>query len=828
MVKKTTYFKDVFKREVKLFSSRYLYIFVVIGLPLFSLIYTATIFGNGQIENIPVGIVDNTNSALTRKIIRDVAAVPTFKITPEHFYTSEHQAREAIQKMDIYGYLVIPPDFDTRLYNGQNPTLTYYYHYAILSVGGETNGAFLNILSNVSASILQETGQQAGLSTEQITALVLPTSARNFPIYNPDLDFSIFISYPFFFIFLQIIILVFVVYSIGMEIKTGSAKELLATAGGSIITAITGKLALYAGIFIIETIFANYVFFGIVKIPFACSIIPLIVSGIFLVIATICVGIILIAAIPQLPVAISFASMFGALGATTSGVTFPVDGMSSLFESMCYLFPVRYFTHINHNLLYDNIGFAYTWPYFAVLIAFLIPAISLLPRLGRIAQKNIRPIPSYYGIILIIMGGTIGYGLIYNLIYQPNIIEKVPIAVVDNSKSELSEKYTRYLNATQGIKVLTNAVDFEQAKKLMESHAIRGIVYLPHNFSNLVNNAEESVFLMYETTTSFLYYLTIQGSAVQAMQQINNEYRINIIKLLPRQAQLQLAQAPGLSITGIPLYNHNGGYGSFLLPIVFIVIIFQTLLMAIGVFCGTRNEEEAHATSLLKPSAHNSPITAVSASPAISGTTAVSSSPATSGTTALSASTDVSGTTAISSPPAVSAAPAPTYFTRTYRNPFRTLAHISVPFIAAYFALSFFLLGFLSGVFNLPHIGNPFIIYPFLLLFITTSAMAGIAFSPLFRDSESAILMIPFFSIGLIFLSGMSFPLEQIPLFWRGFYYLFPCSPAVTGYIKLNSMGGNLTSVIPQIITLIVQLIIYTTIAVYVLTKPDNTEKSHR
>lgn len=766
MAKKTTYFKNVFKRELKLFSSRYLSIFVVIGLPLFSLLYMATIFGNGQIENIPVGIVDNTNSPLTRKIIREVASVPTFKVTPEHFYTSEHAAREAIQKMDIYGYLVIPPDFDTKLYNSQNPTLTYYYHYAILSVGGETNGAFLNILSNVSASILKETGQQAGLSTEQITALVLPTSARNFPIYNPDLDFSIFISYPFFFIFLQIIILVFVVYSIGMEIKTGSAAELLATAGGSITIAIAGKLALYAGIFILETIFANYVFFGIVKIPFACSLIPLILSGILLVVATMCMGIILIAVIPQLPIAISFASMFGALGATTSGVTFPVESMSPLFESMCYLFPIRYFTHINHNLLYDNIGFAYTWPYFAALIAFSIPAILLLPRLKRITQKSIKPIPSYYGIILIIMGGTIGYGLIYNLIYHPNIVKKVPIAVVDNSKSELSAKYARYLNATQGIAVLTNATDFAQAKKMMESHAIRGIIYLPHNFSTLVNNGEESVFLMYETTTSFLYYLTVQGSAIQAMQQINNEYRSNIIQHLPKQAQLQLAQSPSLSISGIPLYNHNGGYGSFLLPIVFIVIIFQTLLMAIGVFCGTRNEETAHAAN------------------------SITSNPTTS-----------------------------TYFTRTYRNPLRTLFHISTPFIASYFALSFFLLGFLSGVFNLPHIGNPFIIYPLLLLFIITTAMAGIAFSPLFRDSESAILMIPFFSIGLIFLSGMSFPLEQIPLFWRGFYYLFPCSPAVTAYVKLNSMGGNIVSIMPQIITLLAQFIIYTAIALRVVTR---------
>ncbi|MEG1898057.1 MAG: ABC transporter permease [Bacteroidales bacterium] len=761
MQQTTSKFKAVFKREIKIFSGRYLYIFVVIVLPLFSLIYTATIFGDGQIENIPIGIVDNTNSHLTREIVRNVAAVPTFNVSPQHYYLNEQQAREATQKMEIYGYLVIPQNFDTKLYNGLNPTLTYYYHYAILSIGGEVNGAFLTVLSNVSAKILGETGQKAGLSAQQITALVLPTSARSFPIYNPDLDFSIFISYPFFFIFLQIIILVFVVYSIGMEIKTGSVTELLKCAGNNIFIAIIGKLSPYAIIFILESIFANYVFLEIVKIPFECSPIPLILDGILLIIATMSIGVVLILAIPQLPIAISFASMFGALGATTCGVTFPVESMYKIFELMCYLFPARYFAHINHNLLYDNVGFAYTWPYFVALIAFIIPALLILPRLNKINAHKPIPIPSYYGIILIILGGTIGYGLLYNFIYQPNIVEKVPIAIVDNSKSELSNKYSQYLNATQGISVITNAINFEKAKKLMESHKIRGIIFLPHNFSNRINNGEESVFLMYETTTSFLYYLTIQSSAIAAMQKINNEYRANIVKKLPKQAQLELSLAPNISISGIPLYNNNGGYGSFLLPIVFIIVIFQTLLMAIGVFCGTRNEEQ-----------------------------------------------NKSGNKYITN-----------YFTRTYKNPFLTILHISAPFIITYFALSFFLLGLLPGIFNLPNIGNPLVISPFILLFIITTAVAGISFSRLFSDSESAILMIPFFSIGLIFLGGMSFPLEQIPLFWRFFYYLFPSSPAVTGYIKLTTMGANIQAIAPQIITLLIQLAIYITIAATVLRK---------
>lgn len=779
------FFKEVFKREIKLFSSRYLYIFVVIGLPLFSLIYMATIFGNGQIENVPVGIVDNTNSPLTRQIVREVSAVPQLKVSPEHYYQNERQAREALQKMDIYAYLVIPPDFDSKLYNGLNPTLTYYNQYALLSIGENVNGAFLNVLSQVTASLLAETGQKAGLSEEQITAMLMPTSARNFPLYNPDLDFSVYISYPFFFIFFQIIILVFVVYSIGMELKTGTAEEWVKTAGNNMFIAITGKLALYAGIFIVETIFANYVFFAVVKIPIACSMLPLILSGILLVLATMSLGAVLISIIPQLPIAISFASMLGALGATTCGVTFPVEGMYKVFEYMCYLFPVRYFTHINHNMLYETIGFPYTWPYFAALLAFTIPALALLPRLYKIITvKKPAPLSPYFGIIMIVLGGTVGYGLLYNFLYRPNLIEKVPIALVDNSKSELSAKYARYLDATQGISVLTNSVDFAQAKRMMQSHEIRGIIFLPPDFSKRVNNGEESVFLMYETTTSFLYYLTIQESALATMQKINDEYRADIISRFPTTAKLQLSQAPSLSISEIPLYNHNAGYGSFLLPVVFVIVIFQTLLMGQGVLSGIRNEEKEKKKQ----------------APALAGGGNIP-------------------------PDATAYAPLHTpdqnagNRKKSVTAALKEMATLSAPFVAAYFALSFFLLGLIPGLFNLPNIGNPLLIYPFILLFILATSALGLVVSPLFRDSESCILMIPFFSIGLIFLSGMSFPLEQTPLFWRGFYYLFPSSPAVTGYVKLNSMDAGFGAILPEIITLLVQLVLYIYIAIRIFRK---------
>ena len=50
-------FRSVLLREWRRMTSRRLYLCVCIILPLFTLFFMATIFGNGQMENIPIGIV---------------------------------------------------------------------------------------------------------------------------------------------------------------------------------------------------------------------------------------------------------------------------------------------------------------------------------------------------------------------------------------------------------------------------------------------------------------------------------------------------------------------------------------------------------------------------------------------------------------------------------------------------------------------------------------------------------------------------------------------------------------------------------------------------
>ena len=66
------------------------------------------------------------------------------------------------------------------------------------------------------------------------------------------------------------------------------------------------------------------------------------------------------------------------------------------------------------------------------------------------------------------------YGLLYNYMYAPNIVTDVPVAVVDNSHSELSRNFIRWLDATPQAEIYDQAIDYHEAKEWMKEGKVQG------------------------------------------------------------------------------------------------------------------------------------------------------------------------------------------------------------------------------------------------------------------------------------------------------------------------------------------------------------------
>ena len=606
---------NVLCRELRRMTSRRLYFGVCLVLPLFCLFFMATIFGSGQMENIPIGIVDQDNTATSRQIVRNISAVPTFKVT-RHF-TDETAARQAVQRKEIYGYLSIPTGFTQRATTGMNATLSYYYHYALLSVGSDLMAAFETALAPVALSPIAMEAVSLGVSQEQITTFLLPVQSSMHPLYNPDLDYSLYLSQPFFYVLFQILILLITVYIIGSELKFHTAQEWLTTARENILTAVVGKLLPYTFIFSVIGILANYILYGVLHIPFHGSLLMMNLMTILFIIATQTLAVFIFSIFPRIAYIISIVSMVGSLGATLSGVTFPVTSMYPPVHAVSYLFPVRHFTEIAQSMLYFDSGFGYYWQSAAILWLFPLVALLILPRLKHWILKdkeklsickNETPLPRVHNtphdsiatvifrewrsistnaaILLVLMGGIFAYGLLYNLMYAPNLVRKTPVAIVDNSHSALSREYIRLLNATPQASVYALTPNYLEAKEWLKQSKVDGILYLPADFDARVGRGEQSVFTVYASTDAFLNFKNLQEASSRVMLAVNAAHRAEGAVFLPPQGLLAVASSAPVNVSGTALYNYTEGYGSYLIPAVMIVIIFQTLLMVIGMVTG--------------------------------------------------------------------------------------------------------------------------------------------------------------------------------------------------------------------------------------------------
>ena len=373
--------KVLLLRELHRMTSRRIYIGAAVVLPLFLIGFMATIFGSGQMEHIPVGVVDADNTSASREVVRSVSAVPTFDVC--RYYADDASARMAVQRKEIYGYLSIPTDFEADIVRGAGATLNYYYHYALLAVGGEVMSAFEQALLPVRMAPIVVEAVALGATEESIETFLLPMTSDDHALYNPSLNYSVYLALPIFYIMFQILVLLVTLYAVGTERKEGTGDAWLEAAEGNILCAVVGKLLPYTLLFIAEALLANVVFFRFVDIPFAGDMTLFALLSVLFVVATQSVAVLLYTLLPALSFVVSIVSMVGSLGATLSGLTFPLLAMSPIVQYAALLFPVRHFTVAMQQIVYFDGGFSSCYLSLAVLCLYLLIALLLLPRLKR-------------------------------------------------------------------------------------------------------------------------------------------------------------------------------------------------------------------------------------------------------------------------------------------------------------------------------------------------------------------------------------------------------------------------------------------------------------
>lgn len=367
-------------REIRRMGSRKMYLFMMVVVPVGIFLFFAGLLAPGLPLKVPTAVVDLDHSPLSRRMIRNLDANELIDLT--QFAESYTSASAAIRRGEIFGFFVIPENFEKNALSGKTPTLEYYTNLTYFVPGSLSFKGFKTISVITAAGLVSAKLTAAGLPQDMVGPLLQPISFQEHPIGNPWLNYSIYLSPSFCLGALALMIMLSTVFSLTMEIKEGTSRGWLAGARDSILVAVTGKLIPHFVVWSVVGQFMLALFFGYLHFPCGHPLVLSMAMELF-VIANMAVALFICSVVPNPRLAFSLSALLCILSFSFLGFSFPVQSMYGAIAIFSYLVPTRYMflTYIFSGL--NGFPLYYSRLYIAALIAFPLVSMLLLPRFKK-------------------------------------------------------------------------------------------------------------------------------------------------------------------------------------------------------------------------------------------------------------------------------------------------------------------------------------------------------------------------------------------------------------------------------------------------------------
>ena len=365
------------RREWQRMANRPIYWFSVIFAPLFCTVFFTTFMWHGLPTDLPIGLVDQDNTPTTRQIARNLDAFQQTAIKKS--YTTVSDARRAMQRGEIYAFYYIPQG-TTKKANAQKlPTISFYTNYSYLIAGSLVMRDMRTMSELASGAATRTTLYARGATEQQAMAFLQPIVIDSHAINNPWLNYNVYLSNTIVPGILGIFLFMVTVFSIGTEIKEGTAHNWILTARGNMHVALLGKLLPNTLLFLLVGYLIVFYFYGFMHFPCHAGILSMLFIMTLFVLSCEAFGVMMITALPTLRLGMSFASLWGVISLSICGMSFPVMAMNPALQGLSWLFPLRHYFILYVNCALDGYSLLNAWPYIAALLCFVLLATLLTP-----------------------------------------------------------------------------------------------------------------------------------------------------------------------------------------------------------------------------------------------------------------------------------------------------------------------------------------------------------------------------------------------------------------------------------------------------------------
>ena len=359
---------DIALREL-LLKNR-IYGFCMLVFPLLLVTFFTTMLDEGLPQDLPIGVVDQDNSATSRGLVRNLDAMQNSRVV--YRFANVTEARNAMQEGKVYAYLYIPEGTAAKLMAGRQPKISYYYTMTCMTAGSMASKDLKTIGMLGSMAVGKATLSAKGATDGQIKAALQPVTIDAHMIANPEGSYNYSLTTVFVPGILMLFMALLSSYSLGMEMKFDTGKEWLARADGNIVVAIIGKYIVHALVFLLVIFAFLYYIFDVLHFPRLGDTWSIVRLTLLQVAASLGFGIFTFGIMPSLRMSMSISSLWSVLGLSMCGSAFPILGMDPPLQSMSWLFPLRHYWMIYQATVLNGFPVIDVWFHLVALVAFTL------------------------------------------------------------------------------------------------------------------------------------------------------------------------------------------------------------------------------------------------------------------------------------------------------------------------------------------------------------------------------------------------------------------------------------------------------------------------
>src|SRR5690606_19283618 len=213
--------------------------------PALVIILFSSMFAQGKPTHLPIAIIDQDRSALSRSIYRHVSLNHTLKIE-----TVSEQAAEVerlLNENKIWGYIHIPNGAEQRFVRAQDAEISIAFNQSYFSIGNTISSAML--VSTLQA-LAEFTEQHYLVNRLPYIQAPIP-QIKISPLYNPQLNYELYLEPYVILAVLHLLLCCCVAFSVGQELKRQTLTSWISNP--SIWMALVSKNLVYVAIFSLWT-----------------------------------------------------------------------------------------------------------------------------------------------------------------------------------------------------------------------------------------------------------------------------------------------------------------------------------------------------------------------------------------------------------------------------------------------------------------------------------------------------------------------------------------------------------------------------------------------